>query len=425
MSGQLKNDYESEYGEDGPLASLNHSLVNSWIRQLTQESDASAQRARKLSDLPEDTDDNRNKRRVFHGHYVLVKPTGLPQPRMVLYSPNVATNLLNLSQEQVESDDFLQFVSGNLTLQESWATPYGLSIMGERYTNNCPFGTGDGYGDGRAISIGEVQNNSSISSSSNNNNNAYELQLKGAGKTPFHRGADGRAVLRSSVREFLASEAMHWLGVPTTRALSLVVSGSETVQRPWYTDSVVMNIPDMEDPRLEQFPPAQRKAIIRSMRNQKTDPNVLVTENCAITCRVASSFVRIGHIDLFARRAISIKKDTKMRILSSNHEDGNSNDNKSSDNAVPYDTSSPQWKELEDMIWHACYREFRKEAYDPFYEAKDIQNAANVLLEKSADKISFMIGNWIRVGFAQGKNQFLPLEKRQMLDKLIFSLWIN
>ena len=70
--------------------------------------------------------------------------------------------------------------------------------MGTRYTNNCPFGTGDGYGDGRAISIGEFH--------------GYELQLKGAGKTPFHRGADGRAVLRSSIREFLASEAMSLFG---------------------------------------------------------------------------------------------------------------------------------------------------------------------------------------------------------------------
>ena len=90
--------------------------------------------------------------------------------------------------------------------------------MGTRYTNNCPYGTGNGYGDGRAISIGEMH--------------GYELQLKGAGTTPFHRGADGRAVLRSSIREFLASEAMHYLGVSTTRALSLVVSRDETVMRP-------------------------------------------------------------------------------------------------------------------------------------------------------------------------------------------------
>ena len=76
-------------------------------------------------------------------------------------------------------------------------------------------------GDGRAISIAEF--------------NGHELQLKGAGRTPFARGADGRAVLRSSIREFLASEAMHSLGIETTRALSLVRSeNGDTVNRPWY-----------------------------------------------------------------------------------------------------------------------------------------------------------------------------------------------
>ena len=253
----------------------------------------------------------------------------------------------------------------------------------------------DGYGDGRAISIGEVAN-------------GYELQLKGAGKTPFHRGADGRAVLRSSVREFLASEAMHWLDVPTTRALSLVVSGSETVQRPWYSESAQLQIPNEEDPRLEQFPPEQRKAILRSMRNQKADPNILQAEHCAITCRVAPSFVRIGHLDLFARRATSVLKeeDSKRAATTTTEEEGETKQPETSmdvdNNKSPYDTSSPQWKELEDLIWHACYREYRQEAYDPFYEKMDIVSASRKLLELSAKKIAAMIGHWIRVGFTQG-----------------------
>ena len=63
----------------------------------------------------------------------------------------------------------------------------------------------------------------------------WEMQLKGGGPTPFCRGADGRAVLRSSIREFLASEAMHNLNVSTTRALSLIISeGGDVVRRPWY-----------------------------------------------------------------------------------------------------------------------------------------------------------------------------------------------
>lgn len=370
------------------LAPINQALENSWVRTLTPEKDENLQRARKLSNLP-DTDDNRNKRRVFNGHFVRVSPTGLPNPRMVMYSKDVAKNLLKMTRAQVESDDFLQLVSGNSTLQETWATPYALAIMGEQYTNNCPFGTGDGYGDGRAISIGELY--------------GQELQLKGAGKTPFHRGADGRAVLRSSVREFLASEAMHWLGVPTTRALSLVVSETETVQRPWYSESSVLKIPDMDDPRLAHFSPEQRRGMIRSMRNQKADPNILISESCAITCRVAPSFTRIGHLDLFARRATSILKNSKPPAASADDDDGNKMEVDSKSSSEPqFDTSTLQWKELEDMLWHACYREYHKEAYDPFFEKKDIASAAQVFLERSADKISSMIGHWIRVGFTQG-----------------------
>eukprot|EP00951_Prasinocladus_malaysianus_P012919 scaffold96782_cov27-Prasinocladus_malaysianus.AAC.1 len=96
--------------------------------------------------------------------------------------------------------------------------------MGDRMTSNCPFGNGNGYGDGRAISVAEIVVEGK----------RWELQLKGAGPTPFCRGADGRAVKRSSIREFLASEAMHKLGIDTTRALCLVKSKEDTVARPWY-----------------------------------------------------------------------------------------------------------------------------------------------------------------------------------------------
>ena len=126
----------------------------------------------------------------------------------------------------------------------TWATPYALSIMGSPQSQDFPFGTGNGYGDGRAISVGEVfvpsawdgahfeqsigelEDPAFAKAPARDKNNAtgrrWELQLKGGGTTPFCRGGDGRAVLRSSVREFLASEAMHALRVPTTRALVLV-----------------------------------------------------------------------------------------------------------------------------------------------------------------------------------------------------------
>lgn len=345
-------------------------LDNSWPRELYSETPENLARSRKIEGLNDD-DDNRKKRPVYNGHYVLVKPTGLTKPTRVLVSDDVAYNLLKLTPEQVDSDDFVQFVSGNLVLGETWATPYALSIMGSRYTHNCPYGDGTGYGDGRAISIGEF--------------NGYELQLKGAGTTPFHRGADGRAVLRSSIREFLASEAMHHLGIETTRALSLVKSEVDTSQRPWYSDDAVLNIPDMDDVRLANYPEEKRREIINQLRRtQKADPNILVTEQNAITCRVASSFTRIGHIDLFSRR---VQKVGIAGAFAGKEHDV---------------TSTREWKELDAIVWHVCKREFKVEAYDPFIDSNDIEGAASKLLELAATKIASMVTGWVRVGFAQG-----------------------
>eukprot|EP00536_Pseudo-nitzschia_multiseries_P014767 jgi/Psemu1/262412/estExt_Genewise1Plus.C_7660001 len=322
-------------------------LDNSWPRDLSPETIENLEKSRKIERLSKN-DDNRSKRPVFNGHYVLVKPTGLANPKLVLVSDDVANNLLKLTKEQVESNQFLQFVSGNLVLNdgaaETWATPYALSIMGSRYTNNCPYGTGNGYGDGRAISIAEF--------------NGHELQLKGAGKTPFARGADGRAVLRSSIREFLASEAMHSLGIDTTRALSLVRSDNgDTVLRPWYSDD------------------AQLRA------TRKSDPNMMISEPCAITCRVAKSFVRIGHIDLFSRRVIAQQRQDPQQ---------------------KYDTTDRVWKELEEIIWHACKREYRSEAYDPHIDSNNLEQAATKMLDLAAVRIADMVSGWVRVGFAQG-----------------------
>jgi len=341
-------------------------LDNSWPRDLLPETEENFKKSVRLEHLSEDSD-NRSKRPVFNGHFVLVKPTGLRAPELLLVSKDVAFNLLQLTPQQVESDEFLKWVSGNLNLEETWATPYALSIMGKRYKHNCPYRTGNGYGDGRAISIAEL--------------NGYEMQLKGAGKTPFHRGADGRAVLRSSIREFLASEAMYYLGVETTRALSLVRSQQDRTQRPWYSDDAVLQIPKMDDVRLSQYSEDQRKKIIQHLSTtQKVDPNIMISEPCAITCRVSSSFVRVGHLDLFARRVEQARS--------------------SSDET--YDTSTREWKELEAIIWHASKREYRQEAYDPFIEKKDLESAASKLLELSAVKIATMVANWVRVGFAQG-----------------------
>lgn len=425
--------------------SVQSRLVNSWVNQLSSETPENLLRSLKQSGssvVHGNNNSNKSKRPVFNGHYVPVRPTPLPNPRLLLYSRDVAENLLGFTPEQITTnkDDFVKFVSGNVNLSDvTWATPYALSIMGTRYTSNCPYGTGDAYGDGRAISIAEIGVNgvgydattttttpatdpptnttttsngvspetcaatastTTASQSENQSNSIYELQLKGAGTTPFHRGADGRAVLRSSVREFLASEAMHGLNVATTRALSLVVSETETVQRPWYRDDSINNsnifgaggrrlpaIPTMDDPRLAAYDEEKRRQIILQLRrSHKSDPDVMQSEPAAITCRVARSFTRIGHLDLFARRAIA------SSLTSSK---------KTDENNMMYHTDTLQWNELEQMIWHACYRENRETAYEPFFEQRDIASAAAVLLHESADKIATMVADWIRVGFAQ------------------------
>lgn len=400
--------------------SLSSSLVfeNSWLTQLSPETHEnyvkSCQREHLVFPKEEENDEttisttaaartttNRVKRPVYNGHYVLVEPSGLPKPRLLLYSHAMAADLLlQLSSPEqtniVHSQDFLDFVSGNLpSLNPSWATPYALSIMGTRYSNNCPYGTGDGYGDGRAITIGILQvNDNNDNNKSSSSSSSYELQLKGAGTTPFCRGADGRAVLRSSIREFLASEAMFALNVPTTRALSLVVSDELTIARPWYSETAKLVVPSLDDPRLQKYPLAQRQQILQQLRTQKADPNIMIQEAAAITCRVCRSFVRIGHIDLFSRRAE--RKNVELGRQSNNDNDNDKTDKR-------WHTDTREWKELEQIIWHTCYREFRNEAYDPYYfENKDLASAASVLLTLSADRLSHMVAQWIRVGFAQG-----------------------
>ncbi|MDH5232815.1 MAG: protein adenylyltransferase SelO family protein, partial [Gammaproteobacteria bacterium] len=207
-------------------------------------------------------------RQVFSGHYVPVKPTPLQNPEYVAHS-KLFFRELGFADSLAESADFVRLFSGDLSQlpqpmrKLGWATGYALSIFGTEYYQQCPFQTGNAYGDGRAVSVLEVVVN----------NQRWEMQLKGGGRTPYCRGADGRAVLRSSVREFLAQEHMFALGVPSSRSLSLYVSKTETVQRPWYSPG-----------------------------SRSKDPDRLVSESAAISTRVAPSFIRVGQIELFARR---------------------------------------------------------------------------------------------------------------------------
>jgi len=336
----------------------------------------------------------------------------LKNPTLVIHSPELLQEL-GFHGDEVGSEAFVKYFSGDVDGAfenmvdnvdaddagmiaeksiETWATPYALSIMGKRLSSNCPYGTGDGYGDGRAISVGEivVPHDSDGESTDNDYPHSaarYELQLKGAGQTPFCRGADGRAVLRSSIREFLASEAMHNLGISTTRALSLIVSSKGTTsQRPWYSDGAkAQKLPSMDDPRLARYDDKQKREIISQLAAQsKSDPDMMVEEKCAITTRVASSFVRIGHLDLFARRVEMMQMKGAQKGKKQSVEE------------------LQRYQELEDMMWHACYREYHAEAYAPHWETKDATGAAVALMEGAMERIAEMVGGWIRVGFVQG-----------------------
>jgi len=223
---------------------------------------------------------NQPPREVF-GHWVDVEPTALPDPFVVALAPAMAAEL-GLDPKSADEPAFARFFAGDVSAAreagvpiQPWATPYAVSVFGQPIPSPDPFGGGNAYGDGRALSLGEFVAPADAAASVPAQR--WELQLKGSGTTPFSRGGDGRAVLRSSVREFLVSEAMHAMGVPTTRALCLVASGSQYTRRMWYADN---------DQARHDHP-----------------PDTMVVERCAITCRAAPSFIRVGHLELWARRA--------------------------------------------------------------------------------------------------------------------------
>ncbi len=198
--------------------------------------------------LRPDPVDVNSRRQVMGAAFSRVRPTPVASPTTAIWSSEVAA-LLGLSTEVCESADFSAVFGGNRV--PDGADPFAMCYGGHQFGNWA-----GQLGDGRAIALGEVTDVTG---------GHQTLQLKGPGPTPYSRGADGRAVLRSSIREFLCSEAMFHLGVPTTRALSLVVTG----------DSVV--------------------------RDMLYDGNP-APEPGAVVCRVAPSFVRFGNFQLPAAR---------------------------------------------------------------------------------------------------------------------------
>ena len=272
-------------------------------------------------------------RQVFSGHYVPVSPTPIENPEYVTHSKSFFREL-GFADSMAESPDFVRMFSGDLSQvpkplrKVGWATGYALSIFGTEYVQQCPFQTGNGYGDGRAMSVLEAVINGQ----------RWEMQLKGGGRTPYCRGADGRAVLRSSVREFLAQEHMNALGVPTSRSLSLYVSKTETVNRPWYSEGSYMK-----------------------------DPDVLISEAVAIATRVAPSFIRVGQLELFSRRA---RKNEHPGAMA----------------------------ELEMIVLHLIEREYS----DVIDDSLTLGEKLVLLASEFRNRLTSLVANWIRMGYCQG-----------------------
>ena len=272
-------------------------------------------------------------RQVFTGHYVPVKPTPIIDPEYVAHSKNFFSEL-GFADSMAESSDFVRMFSGDISQvpepmrKVGWATGYALSIYGTEYIQQCPFQTGNGYGDGRAISVLEAVING----------RRWEMQLKGGGRTPYCRGADGRAVLRSSIREFLAQEHMHALGVPTSRSLSLYVSKTDKVKRPWYSEG-----------------------------SRSENPDMLISEAVAISTRVAPSFIRVGQLELFARRT---RKNEHPKAL----------------------------EELEKIVLHLIDREYADVVNKQFTTPDKLV----LLAREFRSRLTSLVANWIRVGFCQG-----------------------
>ncbi len=197
------------------------------------------------TNLPSDPIEENFTRQVNNAAFSYVIPK-IPSRPKLLHLAKEVQNLIGFSDDFVASEAFLNLISGAEIVEN--AKPFAMNYAGHQFGNWA-----GQLGDGRAIVLGEIEHN----------NQLFTLQLKGAGPTPYSRRADGLAVLRSSIREHLCSEAMFHLGVPTTRSLSLVSTGDEVVRDVMYDGNAAL-------------------------------------EKGAIVCRIAPSFIRFGSFELLS-----------------------------------------------------------------------------------------------------------------------------
>jgi uncharacterized protein YdiU (UPF0061 family) len=195
--------------------------------------------------LPADSNETNVPRQVKNACFSYVTPRTPSNPTLIHFTEEVL-EMLGITKDEAKSAEFTNIFAGKEVLPGT--RPYSMSYAGHQFGNWA-----GQLGDGRAIILTEIENDQQT----------YTLQLKGAGLTPYSRGADGLAVLRSSIREHLCSEAMFHLGVPTTRSLSLMLTGDQVLRDVMYDGH-----PDYE--------------------------------KGAVVCRVAPSFIRFGNFELFS-----------------------------------------------------------------------------------------------------------------------------
>ncbi|XP_058073429.1 uncharacterized protein LOC131222395 isoform X2 [Magnolia sinica] len=280
-----------------------------------------------VRELPGDSRTDAIPRQVLHACYTKVLPSAkVENPELVAWSEPVA-ELLDLDLKEFERPDFPLIFSGASPLPQGM--PYAQCYGGHQ------FGTWAGQlGDGRAITLGELLNSQG---------ERWELQLKGAGKTPYSRFADGLAVLRSSIREFLCSEAMHSLGIPTTRALCLVTTGKGVIRDMFYDG------------------------------NAKEEPG-------AIVCRVAQSFLRFGSFQIHAYRG---KED--LHIV----------------RALADYTIRHHFSHLENMQKSKSLS-FRADSQEGYSAADVMPNKYAAWSVEVAERTASLVARWQGVGFTHG-----------------------
>jgi len=281
-------------------------------------------------------------RQVRESHYTFVLPESVPEPYYVCSSSSAA-EMIGLDPIELKSTNFNLAFSGNKLLNgldKPYCTVYGCHCYGSWFGQ---------LGDGRAMALGEV-----CGTNIKGEKQRYELQLKGCGRSPYSRGFDGRAVLRSSIREFIVSEAMYFLNVSTTRALS-VIGTSMKIRRPWYSEKSNDQI---------------------NKDTRRRSPDVILFEPGAVLCRISPSFIRFSQIELFAVRK--------------------------------------EYKQMIEIVNFSIYREYP----EIFNINKNLEEDEDILKElinetphpsiivrfmrEVAKSTAYLVADWLRVGYIQG-----------------------